>query len=88
MKVSPKICITLGVSGTNFHTMGILGSKLIISVNSDPKANIFNIANYCIVEDAYTVIDSLLMKTIGKSFENILDAEKFLLEHFDKYKNV
>jgi electron transfer flavoprotein, subunit alpha (etfA) len=86
LKVSSRICLTLGVSGTNFHTMGLLGSKLIISVNNDRKANIFNIANYCVVEDVRKIIDDLLVKTSRKRFENIFDIESFLLKYFCKYK--
>lgn len=86
LRISPEICITLGVSGANFHTMGITGSKYIISVNNDSKANIFNMADYCVIEDVGSVIDNLLIAISRKRFDNIPDVKDFLLRYFYKYK--
>ncbi|MHA1148054.1 MAG: electron transfer flavoprotein subunit alpha/FixB family protein [Promethearchaeota archaeon] len=54
------IYLAFGISGAIQHTVGIKDSKIIIAVNNDPKANIFNIADYCIVADAADILDGLL----------------------------
>lgn len=58
--VSPKIYIAFGISGAVQHLAGISGTKKIIAINSDPKAPIFDHADYGIVENWETVIDKLL----------------------------
>ena len=49
--VHPKIYIAFGISGSIQHIMGMNGSDFIISVNSDPKAPIFNYSDVAIVAD-------------------------------------
>ena len=49
--ISPDICITIGVSGAAPLLNGILGSKIIIAINKDKDARIFNYADYGIVKD-------------------------------------
>ena len=58
--VSPKIYIAFGISGAVQHLSGISGAKTIIAVNSDPKAPIFDYADYGIVGNWETVVDQLL----------------------------
>ena len=58
--VSPKIYIALGISGAVQHLSGISGAKTIIAVNTDPKAPIFDYADYGIVGHWETVVDKLL----------------------------
>lgn len=55
-KVSPEVYIACGISGSSQHLAGIMGSKTIISINSDPNAAIFNHSDFCIVEDVLTFI--------------------------------
>lgn len=58
--VSPKIYIAIGISGAVQHLSGISGAKTIIAVNSDPKAPIFDYADYGVVGNWETVVDQLL----------------------------
>lgn len=58
--VRPKLIITCGVSGAIQFVAGMNGSECIVAINSDPEALIFNIANYCIVDDAFEVIPNLI----------------------------
>ncbi|MCC8151802.1 MAG: electron transfer flavoprotein subunit alpha [Lachnospiraceae bacterium] len=58
--VKPKLIITCGVSGAVQFAAGMDGSECIVSVNTDPEAPIFRIANYCVVKDLYEFIPELL----------------------------
>lgn len=58
--VRPRLIITCGVSGAIQFTAGMNGSECIVAINADPDALIFNIASYCIVEDAFAAIPALL----------------------------
>lgn len=58
--VKPKLIITLGISGTIQFTAGMNGSECIIAINSDPEAQIFDVANYGIVGDMYQIVPRLI----------------------------
>ncbi|MGP6293705.1 electron transfer flavoprotein subunit alpha/FixB family protein [Caldiplasma sukawensis] len=58
--VRPDIYIAAGISGSPQHTMGMKKSGIIISINSDPDAEINQISDYIITADLYTAIPKLL----------------------------
>lgn len=62
--VKPKLIVTLGISGSVQFAAGMRNSDIIIAVNNDKTANIFDIAHYGFVGDMYEIIPSLT-KFIG-----------------------
>lgn len=58
--VSPKLYIAIGISGAVQHLAGMSGAEKIIAINTDPKAPIFNYADYGFVGDWQAVIHNLL----------------------------
>ena len=57
--VRPKLIITCGVSGAIQFTSCMTGSDCIVAINNDSEAQIFNVADYCIVDDLYQVVPEL-----------------------------
>ena len=67
--VKPKLIITLGISGAIQFTSGMKTSECIIAINSDPNAQIFDVANYGIVGDMYDIVPKLINKI--KEVQNV-----------------
>ena len=67
--VSPKLYMACGVSGAIQHVVGMQGSEIIVAVNRDPEAPIFDIVNYGVVADLFEFLPAFVKKIKEKRGE-------------------
>ena len=60
LKVKPKLYLMLGISGAPEHLEGMKSAELIIAINTDKKAPIFNVAHYGATADLFEVAEAML----------------------------
>ncbi len=61
MRIAPRLYMSFGVSGANFHTIGMHRSEFVIAVNKDRKAPIFELADIAVLMDAQKALDHFIM---------------------------
>ncbi len=62
LTVKPKLYVAVGISGAPEHIEGMRGAELIVAINTDPSAPIFDVAHFGVVSDLFDVLPRLTEK--------------------------
>lgn len=60
--ISPRLYLGCGVSGAIQHSVGMMNSELIVAINTDPKAEIFELADYGIIGDVARIVPAIVKR--------------------------
>jgi electron transfer flavoprotein alpha subunit len=63
--VQPRLYVAIGISGAVQHITGMQGSEIVVAINKDPQARIFNYADFGVVGDIETDVPDLIRAVEG-----------------------
>jgi electron transfer flavoprotein alpha subunit len=61
-KIKPTLYVGCGISGMIQHVAGMRDSQIVVAINSDPEAAIFEVADYVVVGDLYEIVPAIVEK--------------------------
>ena len=64
--IAPKLLFAIGISGAMHYNVGVFDAGYIVAINTDPKAEIFDIADLGLVGDLREVVPALIEEIKGK----------------------
>jgi electron transfer flavoprotein alpha subunit len=68
--VGPKVYVACGISGAIQHVAGMSGANVVVAINKDPAAPIFDLADYAVVGDLFEVLPALTREIERMKAEN------------------